>query len=460
MARRTPRVALPPFALEYLESNPRARIAVQRFHIWLKASHRPLKQLEVRELEQFLALLVTSPSSASTRVLHARRARQYLAWLRERQLLSASPQSSAPSAAQRLPSLAALFIQTLEPTRKASTISGYRSTLIQFHAWLAELGRTPQQLTRQDLEGWLHSLHRQRLHPSSRIHLIQQVRAYLRWLDDRGDLISPADSLLRRSDLPKLPVYLPRPIPPDIDRILQKRLRSSRCRLQLGLLLMRNTGLRIGELIRLHHRCVRTDHRGNHFLKVPLGKLDNERLVPLDSKTLKILRRLQRAGHGHRQFLFESHGKPFPYYRFNAALRDACHGLSTPEPITSHRLRHTYATALLAGGMSTVAIMRLLGHRDYRMTLRYAAITDETIVTEFNEALRRNGERYAPAVLPRTPPSTDPLGHLGALIRLVQKRSIDASLDPARTLSLVRRIRRLQAGIKRHFASKSPRSSR
>jgi hypothetical protein len=123
-------------------------------------------------------------------------------------------------------------------------------------------------------------------------------------------------------------------------------------------------------------------------------------------------------------------------------------------------LRHTYATALLAGGMSTVAIMRLLGHRDYRMTLRYAAITDETIVTEFNEALRRNSERYGPASRPPAPPSADPLTHLNDLIRLVQKRSIDDCLDPSRTLALVRRIRRLHAGIQRHFTRKRGHSSR
>ena len=187
-----------------------------------------------------------------------------------------------------------------------------------------------------------------------------------------------------RSDLPKLPQYLPRPLSPDIDVLLQKRLRQSRCRLQLGLLLMRNTGLRIGELLRLSHRCVRSDTRGHNFLKVPLGKLDTERLVPLDAKTLRLVRRLQRLGRWPPRLLSRVRRSPHSLLRDEAALRKACHGLTTPEPITSHRLRHTYATTLLAGGMSLVAIMRLLGHRDYRMTLRYAAITDETVVTEYH----------------------------------------------------------------------------
>jgi integrase len=50
-----------------------------------------------------------------------------------------------------------------------------------------------------------------------------------------------------------------------------------------GLLLMRLTGLRIGELCSLERNCIRRDHLNNCFLKVPLGKLNTERLVPMDA---------------------------------------------------------------------------------------------------------------------------------------------------------------------------------
>ena len=144
----------------------------------------------------------------------------------------------------------------------------------------------------------------------------------------------------------------------------------------------------------------------------------------------------------------------------NAALRKACHGLSAPEPITSHRLRHTYATTLLSGGMSLVAIMRLLGHRDYRMTLRYAAITDETVLIEYTEALRRTSQRYAAPLSHTALPSHDPLALLLDLIRFVDKRAHDESLDLQRAHILVKRIRRLHSDIKRLFAGKRPRPAR
>lgn len=456
MARRDPMASLPEFAREYLRLQPAAAIAVLRFHAWLKASYRPLKQLESRELDQFLASLASQPLGRTTRHLHLRRARRYFDWLRERRLLQAPTPSDAPV----LSELASRFIESLAPTRKPSTLNGYRYTLGRFHTWLSARALSPRLLARDHLDSWLQDMHQSGLHPSTRLHAIQHVRQYLRWLEDHDELSAPADALLRSSDLPKLPLYLPRPLPPDIDRMLQKRLRSSRDRLQLGLLLMRHTGLRIGELRTLHHRCVRVDPRGNNFLKVPLGKLDNERLVPLDAPTLRLLRRLQRLGKGHRQFLFERNGKPIRFDRFNLALKAACNGLSTPEPITSHRLRHTYATTLLAGGMSLAALMRLLGHRDYRMTLRYAAITDETVLIEFNNALLASAQRYAPGAASAPLAAIDPLAQLLDLVRYVQKRSADADLDPGRSSRLVKRIHRLRAGIQRHFDAKRPTRAR
>lgn len=460
MTAKRRHVSLPPFAEEHLKQLPAAKVVVQRFHVWLQRSCRPIKQLEPNEIEQFFAILATSPGSRATRTLHRRQARRYLEWLHRQQLLKFAPETLWSTASTELPPLATRFVEFLTPTRKPSTVGQYRIHLGQFHDWLTASARALEQLERDDLDAWLQWLHQRGLHPSTRLQVIQNIRSYLRWLQEQGALSAHADSLLRSSDLPKLPQYLPRPLPPDIDVLLQKRLRRSRCRLQLALLLMRNTGLRIGELLNLSHRCVRRDARGQNFLKVPLGKLDTERLVPLDAKTLRLLRRLQRLGRGHRTFLLESDGRPIHYSVMNAALRKACHGLTTPEPITSHRLRHTYATTLLAGGMSLVAIMRLLGHRDYRMTLRYAAITDETVVTEYNAALRANEQRYTLPTPAAAPAKRDPLVQLLDVIRFVQKTSQDKALDPRGTSVLVKRIRRLRADIKRLFSAKRSRSTR
>jgi site-specific recombinase XerD len=295
-------------------------------------------------------------------------------------------------------------------------------------------------------------LYRRGLHASTRLATIRQIRAYLDWLAQQGSLASGCtDALLRSSDLPKLPQYLPRPIPRDIDTVLQERLRRSRSLYKLGLLLMRRTGLRIGELMALPRDCVHTDPRGHLLLKVPLGKLDTERFVPLDDKTAKLVSKLQRTSRRRHHWLLQTPtGKKTRYELYRQALHDACRGFSLPEPITTHRLRHTYATTLLAGGMNLPSVMRILGHRDYRMTLRYAAITDETLVSEYATALEKTESRYASTpASPATPSASQPERLLSDAARYLDRRIHDQSIDSREAKALINRLRRLDTAFRK-----------
>jgi integrase len=93
--------------------------------------------------------------------------------------------------------------------------------------------------------------------------------------------------------VPRLPRALPRYISPDADRRLVRELENWSNRLRAdALLLMRATGLRIGELVDLELDCVHEVPGQGAWLKVPLGKLDTERMVPLDDETLAIVDRI------------------------------------------------------------------------------------------------------------------------------------------------------------------------
>src|SRR5690606_32725231 len=204
----------------------------------------------------------------------------------------------------------------------------------------------------------------------------------------------------------------------------EMRLGNSPDPYQRGLLVMRNTGLRIGELQALGHDCVRADEDGNHFLKVPLGKMNNERLVPLDGPTLALVRELQAEGRQPRAVLLETvRGRQTRHIHFQLAIQTATHGLPQLEGMTSHQLRHTYATSLMNAGMSLMGVMKLLGHRDYRMTLRYTEITLETVGKEYRAALTQMEQRYRLALKSPAPAKLDPDQALGAIIRWVQKRA-------------------------------------
>ena len=451
-------IPLTPFATEFLQVTPAARVVVRQFDLWLKASHRPIRQLDAVELEQFLQRLAKMAATDRARAQQRALALKYFDWLHARDLLRVDPRCAWPRSNFPLPPRAQRFLESLKPTHSASTVGSYQTNLRQFHIWLHSNGASSETVSRAHVESWLQWLHARGLAACTRLHAIQNVRAYLEWLDEEHALLVPAPDLLRESDLPKLPKYLPRPVPPDIDAELQRRFKSSGCIYQRGLLLMRRTGLRIGELIMLPHQCIRADHAGNLFLKVPLGKLATERLVPLDPKTAKLVSRLRREGPRKRSLLLlSSTGKRTRYEFYRQALATACRGLTFAEPMTTHRLRHTYATSLLGAGMSLPSVMRLLGHSDYRMTLRYAAITDSTVTAEFAAAMAHTAERYPTLTTSSaTPPSLDPVKTLADLVRYLHKRVDDQGLDRRTARAIAQRVRRLHADLRRFLRTPAP----
>ena len=460
MPVRTRRPPLTPFAAEFLLTKPTAKVVVRQFDTWLRASCRPIRQLESQEIELFLQRLAKTTSADNVRALQRTRALQYFDWLHAHDLLRFDPRCAWPRSNFPLPPQAQRFLDLLKPTHSLSTVRSYQTNLRQFHIWLHAHGGDSGGIDRAKTEAWLQWLHARGLAACTRVHAIQHIRAYLEWLEDEHLLPVATSQLVRGSDLPKLPQYLPRPVPPDVDALLQRRFKSSRCTYQLGLLLMRRTGLRIGEVAKLPFDCVRTDHAWNVLLKVPLGKLNTERLVPLDPKTAKLVRKLRREGPRKRTLLLVTADGRKPHYQlYRQALSKACRGLTFAEPMTTHRLRHTYATSLLAAGMSLPSVMRLLGHTDYRMTLRYAAITDSTVFAEFAAALERSAERYPTVVGNKTATSNpQPLLMLLDVVRHVKKSAADNVLDPGLTRTLVHRLRRIHADLRKllRTSSRSP----
>lgn len=465
MTRRDPNAGLPPFALEYLLGVRASRSVLRGFHAWLHRTGRAILQLEAGEVGSFMVpFLAAQKSHARTRC--RRHLFRYFDWLYARQLLSFNPRCVWPDFSNgrslfELPDQALRFIKTLAPTHKPSTLSAYRTSLRQFHMWLDAQALSAYALDRTHVAAWLHSLHARKLSAGHRIQVILVVRAYFLWLEEQPDYSGiSADDLFRRGDLPKRPEYLPRPIPADLDRLLQRRLRKSASAIQLGLLLMRRTGLRLGELRALPYHCVHTDQLGNTFVKVPLGKLNSERLVPLDRATIRVLNRLRALGSTgldgkRRTLLLQSKtGKPVAFHQYRLALKQACSGLVFAEPMTTHRLRHTYATSMLTAGVSLPVLMKLLGHRHYQMTLRYAAITPETVANEYADAAQAIEQRYN--LSSSTSAAAEPTHALTDFARYVMKHVEDNALDKPQARVLLRRLHRLNTAIQRFLRRKPP----
>ena len=336
----------------------------------------------------------------------------------------------------------------LESTLRPATCIQYRASLHQLHDWLDECRLDIQQLNRQQLKGWFRHLYDKGQAPATRVNIIVAVRTYLRDIEDQGGLVARADDLIRRSDLPRLPQYLPRPLPPDADSALKKRLQSFKSPLHRGLLLMRNTGLRVGELASLAYDCLRPAENNRWLIKVPLGKMHNERLVPIDAETQGLVLWLQKAGSADRRWLLETtRGCKTRHVHYSQALREACIGIEIPDKMTTHRLRHTYATSLMNAGMSLMGVMKLLGHRDYRMTLRYTEITLETVGKEYYEALTQLEVRYREALTTPQPSAPDPDKALAEIILWLRKKAGNDPDQQRKAKLLTNRLRQIRQEV-------------
>jgi integrase len=147
--------------------------------------------------------------------------------------------------------------------------------------------------------------------------------------------------------------------------------------------LLARTGMRSGELAALaSDAMVRIGD--THWLRIPVGKLHNDRYVPLHPLLVELIndwlatRPPSRSG----RLVERDDGQPFDrrtIHRYVAAAAKRA-GVGHVHP---HQLRHTLATQAINRGMSLEAIAALLGHRSMRMTLTYARISDHTVADEY-----------------------------------------------------------------------------
>jgi site-specific recombinase XerD len=430
-----------------IRGNRRFEKEIRSFHSWLQRKKLALEDLTPQLICVYLKRPIGKPITKSARDALHDKLELYFLWLHSQGHMTfravRAKRKPLPT-----PESAAMYVDTLRPVKKSSTCGGILNGLKDFHAWLEAQRLSLDELGRPVMERWLKSMSDRELAAMTRSSRIFHVRGYLGWLFDRGMLVVDPEDFLRQSDLPKIPSYLPRPYPPEADRKLQERLAKSDdpgCR---ALLLMRRSGLRIGELVTLEHQCLEPDHCGNTFLKVPLGKLDNERLVPLDEKTVALAKDLQARGSSKDEFLIEPNcGRKTLKNQLRAILKTQAKGLDIPGPITSHRLRHTYATQLLNAGMSFVGIMKLLGHHSFKMTMRYAAITQETVVRDYYAALKKSEEIYAPAVRPQTARQPDPKQMLTDTISWLRKNHSATPKQKSRADAIIKRIYKIRDDI-------------
>jgi len=293
-----------------------------------------------------------------------------------------------------------------------SSVTAYRGTVRLFLIYLgarypavrslAQLQRDPHIL------GWLASLrsHNPPLATITRSNRVIYLRCMLEELAWTQQLPALAH-LLGRDDVPRKEHHLPRPLTPEQDQLIQRELMRRNDLLSNALLLLRHTGMRIGECVDLSVDCLRPLGPNQWAIHVPLGKLKTERWVPVDSMVCQLVERIRSlrpptAPKTGRLLLFRPRGCKMLVRRIRAALQDVVAAVGISARIVPHQFRHTYGTEMLRAGVGFASVMKLLGHKSPNMTLQYVEINQEDLQREFQLA-RSQPRHLAPQPKPALP---------------------------------------------------------
>lgn len=197
--------------------------------------------------------------------------------------------------------LAHLFeraVDSLGAALAPDSVRQYRGTARNFLTYLGtdhpEISALRQLRRDPHILGWMAKLRSQNppLAPVTYIIRLIFLRGILQELAWSAQLPELAQ-LLRRQDVPRAPRRLPRALSMQQDQLLQQELLR---RNDLGanvLLLIRHTGMRIGEASDLSFDCLHASGTDHWTIHVPLGKLKTERMVPVDTFVCQLVHRLR-----------------------------------------------------------------------------------------------------------------------------------------------------------------------
>ncbi len=141
------------------------------------------------------------------------------------------------------------------------------------------------------------------------------------------------------------------------------------------------TGLRVGELLALKWEDIDLV-AGQLVVRRTLWqkqegspKGGKNRKVPLSDEAVAILKG-QRHLKGPYVFC-ETDGRRLTHSRVKDAVPSTCRKAQLSKRLTTHGLRHTFASHLVMRGVSLMAVKELLGHESIEMTLRYSHLSPD-----------------------------------------------------------------------------------
>lgn len=267
-----------------------------------------------------------------------------------------------------LPEAIAAFLHELADVRLASThtVAAYRRDLNLFAKHCGKVSLPA--ITRTQVQDWLVNGHAAGLAAATLARRLSAVSSFFDMAVQSGWCSANVAAGIRA---PKQPKRLPRTLPPEQTAMLMQATTHKHDKRDLALLaVMYGCGLRISEVIGLNLDAV---DLAQAELRV-FGKGRKERVVPLPQGALVYLQTWldeRIAGDEEQAVFLNQRGTRLSARSVQRMLKHRALETGADISVTPHRLRHSFATHLLAGGVDLRAIQELLGHASLATTERY-----------------------------------------------------------------------------------------
>lgn len=223
---------------------------------------------------------------------------------------------------------------------------------------------------------------------------LSAIRAFYRFLNlHYGVEVNPAKAAGTPKVERRLPGYLDRRAVERLFAVAEARaaentFRSARDRAMLELFY--STGMRLSELVGLD---VDDLDLVSDQVRVR-GKGKKERLLPVGRPAVAALRQyylkreeVGRGGSGHRRAVFVSErGQRLTARAVQLVIRSLLDTVSEGQKISTHSLRHSFATHLLDAGADLRAVQELLGHASLSTTQIYTHTSIERLKRVYHQA--------------------------------------------------------------------------
>jgi site-specific recombinase XerD len=258
------------------------------------------------------------------------------------------------------------------------TIRGYRNDLNQFHQWMSKRANGPvflDEIDRPHFENFVRFLkHDRECQPATINRKINTMSTFFNCMKRKKLVLeNPLEGFDRVKVPTKERIHLNKEEVESIIKAIEHPV------LHHFVVMMANTGIRVKECIHLTMKDVNLEEG---YVQVVNGKGGKDRRVPMNQHLIKKMRKYLSQ---HRPdsdslyfFALKKTGTVSNQY-VNRTLKDAYEKANIQKHVTSHILRHSFASYLVKNDTHVAVIQRILGHADVRTTSVYLHVQQDDL---------------------------------------------------------------------------------